>query len=385
VFNSGDHSGVACIDNADVCDSTSSGGGVSGDRDFNLTAPAGMKRIRVIVLPFGSCSSGGVFYTRPAATFSTDAGEDKTTCVGTPVQFDAVQTAGGTGNFTYSWSPSTYLNSDTSPQPIASPSGTCTPSSSITYTVVVTDTGATSCTVVSDEVKLNICCKPEAEAGPDQAVCAGDSATLGPVNGLNGNYSYRWSPPDGLDDRYLMKPTVSTSADSPSMTVTYTVVWTELDCNSCTDSDEMVLTIHELPDCAIMVDAGASDGIVEPGSTHTAWIATPSGGVGDITWTIQDSEGTDLIIGSYKELTATFKAPLEPTTIKIAVALVDGNGCKCEFAADCGRPGRGKRDPEGLAVYSHPGGLGPDRPGRAHGGRGRMDGEEKEETIAVNP
>ncbi|MBW1820066.1 MAG: hypothetical protein JRJ60_23245, partial [Deltaproteobacteria bacterium] len=133
-FNSGDHSGVACIDHTDVCDSTNDGSGVSGSRDFDLTAPAGMKRIRIIALAFGSCF-GGEFHTRPlVADFSTDAGEDKTTCAGTPVQFDQVQTTGGTGTFTYSWSPSTYLNSDTSQQPIATPSGTCTPSSSITYT-----------------------------------------------------------------------------------------------------------------------------------------------------------------------------------------------------------------------------------------------------------
>jgi len=111
------------------------------------------------------------------------------------------------------------------------------------------------------------------DAGDDKAICAGGSVLLGPVALHLGNYRYSWTPTDDLDDPTLANPTASTSATSPSTSVTYTVVMTELDCNSCTDSDEMVLTIHELPDCAIMVDAGASDGIVEPGSTHTAWIA----------------------------------------------------------------------------------------------------------------
>ncbi|MBW1785061.1 MAG: IPTL-CTERM sorting domain-containing protein [Deltaproteobacteria bacterium] len=129
----------------------------------------------------------------------------------------------------------------------------------------------------------------------------------------------------------MKNPTVSTSKDSPSITVTYTVVVTELDCNSCTDSDQMVLTINENPDCTVTVDDSASDGIVEPGSTHTAWIAEPSALPATIKWTVEDSEGNNLIVGPHNEVTVTFQAPLEPTTIKIAVELLDGNGCECAF------------------------------------------------------
>ena len=142
----------------------------------------------------------------------TDAGGDKTTCDGTPVLFGVVQTTGAQGTLTYSWSPSTYLDSDTSPQPTATPSGTCTPSSSITYTVTVTDTGAASCTD-SGRVKLKICCNPAADAGADQTVCAGESTVLGACG--SGIYSYRWSPPTYLSSATVANPTVSTSATAP--------------------------------------------------------------------------------------------------------------------------------------------------------------------------
>ncbi|MBW2286090.1 MAG: IPTL-CTERM sorting domain-containing protein [Deltaproteobacteria bacterium] len=253
-------------------------------------------------------------------------------CAGDTVQLGGDPTAsGGVGPYTYSWSPDTWLDSTSSSRPTVSPSGTCTPSSSQTYTLVVTDTGCNSATA-SYQVKIKVCCKPEADAGPDKEICQGKSTVLGPDNGVNnGNYGYSWTPDTYLDDPTLKNPTASTATDTPSGSITYTVVVTELDCNSCTDSDEMVLTIHENPDCTITVDEGASDGYVEPGSTHTAWIATPNAGAADVTWTVVDSDMKDLIQGSNKDLTVTFVTPLEPSFIKISVAMEDNNECTCSF------------------------------------------------------
>ncbi len=60
---------------------------------------------------------------------------------------------GGSGTYTYQWSPDTYLDDPTSPTPIA------TPQSNITYTVTVSD--GTS-TLASGPVSLTIAAKPEA-------------------------------------------------------------------------------------------------------------------------------------------------------------------------------------------------------------------------------
>ncbi|MBW1785062.1 MAG: hypothetical protein JRK53_00365 [Deltaproteobacteria bacterium] len=123
--------------------------------------------------------------TKPTA----DAGDDVTICDGESTTLDATGST-GTG-LTYAWSPGCS----------ASATHTVSPTTDTTYTVVVTATGG--CTD-SDEVTVTVCAKPDnAEAGPDKAVCAGESAVLGPgdslVPGPNGNYAYSWSPPDNLD------------------------------------------------------------------------------------------------------------------------------------------------------------------------------------------
>ena len=138
------------------------------------------------------------------------------------------------------------------------------------------------------------------------------------------------TPTDNLDDPSLANPTVATGASDPGSTVTYTLVVTELDCNSCTAGDEMVVRINANPACTITVDESASDGVVEPGSTHEAWIADPGAGA-TITWVVEDGGGNSLIVGGQGTATVSFQAPSEPTTIKIAVTVDDANGCGCAF------------------------------------------------------
>jgi len=57
---------------------------------------------------------------------------DTTICVGEPFQLNAVGT-GGTGSLTYTWNPPTFLSCTNCQNPI------CTPTSIITYNVIVTD------------------------------------------------------------------------------------------------------------------------------------------------------------------------------------------------------------------------------------------------------
>jgi len=252
-------------------------------------------------------------------TVTADAGLDVAICDGETTTLDASGST-GTGTLKYSWSPTTGLSN---------PLGVSTdaaPTESTTYTIVVTAVGG--CTD-SEEVTVTVCDNPEADAGEDQAVCAGDTATLGPGDVPSGNYTYSWTPDDGsLDDPTLANPTASTSVTSPSTSETYTVVMTELDCNSCTDSAQMVLTINALPDCTVIVDNGnLVDGdLVEPGSTHTAQV--PDAGAGaSYVWevtgaTIVSGQGTNEI---------TWKAPDVPAGIKIKVTVTDVNGCVCVY------------------------------------------------------
>ncbi|MBW1786941.1 MAG: IPTL-CTERM sorting domain-containing protein, partial [Deltaproteobacteria bacterium] len=212
-----------------------------------------------------------------------------------------------------------------------------------TLTVAYMDGSTTGC-VAEDTVYVDVLDAPNPNASADpNPVCEDENFVLmgSATGGEGGTYAYSWKGPDSYTSN-SQNPTVGPATQSMEGTYTLTVTEMEGSTTGCSATDDVYVTVNENPDCQIMVDDSASDGYVEPGSTHTAWIATPSGGVGDatpsggvgdITWTVVDSEGHDLVVppGSNKDLTVTFKAPLEPTFIKIAVALVDGNGCTCEF------------------------------------------------------
>jgi len=270
-----------------------------------------------------------------------NAGDPQTICEDETTQLggDPVASGGLGGPYTYSWSPDTWLDSASSSHPVVTPSGTCTPSSSVMYTLVVTDSGCGSATA-SDQVKVKVCCKPEADAGPDKEVCEGESVELGPENHVvNGNYSYSWTPKTFLDDPKKKNPTASPPLDTPSQSITYTMVMTDLDCNSCTDSDQMVLSIHENPDCTVMLDSSAQDGYIEPGSVHKAWVEEPSATPATYEWKVVEvGPDTNLITdengnpgGPDNERKVYFKAPLHPAIVKISVKVTDDNGCMCEF------------------------------------------------------
>ena len=116
--------------------------------------------------------------------------------------------SGGSG--TYTWSPSTGLNTTTGDTVIASPATTTT------YTVTSTCTATVTVTVLN----LNV------TAGPDILVCKGNSINLtSTVTGNGSNIvTYAWSGPNGYSSTSA-SPTIPTSTIlmSGNYTVTATV------------------------------------------------------------------------------------------------------------------------------------------------------------------
>ena len=101
----------------------------------------------------------------------------------------------------------------------ASTAGTYT----VTYTTPNCSTASTQTVTIYDS--------PVANAGSDISVCNGQSASLS----ASGGNSYVWSPTTCLSNPNIANPTVT-----PTSTTTYTVTVT--DGNSCTDSDDIVVT-----------------------------------------------------------------------------------------------------------------------------------------------
>ena len=108
-----------------------------------------------------------------------DAGPDQTICSGATTTLGGIPTAtGGTGAYTYAWSPATGLSATN----IANP--TATPGSTTIYTVIVTD--ANGCNSAANSTTITI--------GSGTKTWVGDGAAGG--SGTDGNFNNlrNWSP-----------------------------------------------------------------------------------------------------------------------------------------------------------------------------------------------
>ncbi|WP_277482276.1 PKD-like domain-containing protein [Catalinimonas alkaloidigena] len=125
-------------------------------------------------------------YSIPVA----DAGDDQTICANSTTTLGGTPSAsGGSGDYSYQWSPTTDLDDANSANP------TVTLSSNRTYTLKVTDLN-TGCISAIDEVKITV--KPQLEAGlinGTQSICSGTAPaafTQNPASGGDGAYTYQW-------------------------------------------------------------------------------------------------------------------------------------------------------------------------------------------------
>jgi len=152
---------------------------------------------------------------------TANAGSDQTICSGSSATLNA------SGGSSYIWNPSSSLNNAAIYNPIANPSTTTI------YTVTVTDANGCS---ASDFTTLTINPLPAANAGQDVFVCPGNSVGLL----ASGGTSYSWSPSLGLNNTAIANPLAS-----PASTTTYIVTVT--DNNTCSNTDDVLVTVFPLP------------------------------------------------------------------------------------------------------------------------------------------
>lgn len=177
---------------------------------------------------------------------NADAGADQAICLNQTATIGGSPT--GPVGATYSWSPIATLSNSTVANPVA------TPTTTTTYTVTVTD--ANGC-IDTDDIVITVNPLPNVDAGVDQAICVGQSATLGgtPTSSTPGA-TYSWDNPGTLNSATLANPIAS-----PAVTTTYTVTVT--DANGCTDTDQVTITVNPLPN----IDAGPDQAICAGGSS----------------------------------------------------------------------------------------------------------------------
>jgi len=176
-----------------------------------------------------------------------DAGPDIFLCEGGPGgQIAAALAADNTapGPFTYQWTPSAGIppGQETTLNPYVNPDTTTI------YTLIVgSANGCTSDVTTLDTnstVVVHVIPQPIAVAGPDTAICFGETIQLqgfafnaGPI------YEYSWTPNDtsaGLSDSSIATPFAS-----PAFTTTYSLVVNSNGCPSL--ADNITVTVNTLP------------------------------------------------------------------------------------------------------------------------------------------
>jgi hypothetical protein len=218
-----------------------------------------------------------------------NAGDDVNVCGSGTVDLGGSPTgSGGTGTLQFLWTsvpvdPSMSCSRCTNP--------TARPSVDTVYTVEVTDDNGC---VVQDSVSAFVVPAVDADAGPLQEVCTGDSAELGGSPTASGGtepFQYEWTslPPDAsMTCTDCANPTAT-----PAETTMYNVLVT--DANGCTAENATQLTVNvpEPPDDVgnyVMVMKALIIPPVNATDVVFGWV--PSGGSA-VSYVLRGSESPD--------------------------------------------------------------------------------------------
>lgn len=283
---------VGFCDGATIQLNASGGTGYSWDNPGSLSnaniqnpvaSPAANTIYTVTVTDANNCQNTDQVQVTVYPLPAINAGPDLTVCEGFGTQLNVI------GAGTVQWAADPSLSDLNIPNPMATPPATTT------YTATLTD--ANNCQS-SDDVTVNVVTVLPVNAGPDQQICIGETAQLQ----ASGAVTYSWSLGTNLNNPLIAGPTFSGA-------VTETLTVTGTDANNCSASDDVTITVNQLP----MANAGPDQTICETESANLL----ASGGV-SYAW---DNAGTldNLAIAG------PVASPLITTTYEVTVT--DANNC----------------------------------------------------------
>ena len=250
--------------------------------------------------PCATATDNVTITINPAAT--VNAGPDQTICAGSTVTLAGTIGGSATGA-TWSGGTGTFAPNPNTLNAVYTPSAAEITAGTVTLTLTTTG----PCAVVTDNVTITISPAATANAGPDQTICAGGSATLaGSVSGAATGGT--WSGGTGTftpNANALNAVYTPSAAEVLAGTVTLTLTTT----GPCTaGTDNITITINPLA----TVDAGSAQTICA-GSTVTL-AGVIGGSATSATW----SGGT----GTFNPNNTTLNAIYTPSAAEIAAGTV---------------------------------------------------------------
>ncbi|MBM1107963.1 VCBS repeat-containing protein [Aurantibacter crassamenti] len=169
------------------------------------------------------------------------------------------------------------------------------------YRVIVSHSAYICSELTSDEVTLTVA-QPSVDAGSNQTICNGESATLTatPSGGSGSGYTYLWST-GATTQSIVVSPAGNSSSN---VNVDYTVTIT--DSNNCTNNDTVRVIVEPTPTISVSNAPSCNFALFQP-TTYTVEVTVSSGTVtstaGAVTntsgnvWQIADvPDGTDIIV-----------------------------------------------------------------------------------------
>jgi hypothetical protein len=167
----------------------------------------------------------------PCLSLQANAGADRNIC---SEQRIALVANPFNANFSYSWRPTTGLESPNDQTTVARPTVTTT------YTLTVRDR-VNNC-LVTDQVTIVVNQRPQINVADLWTICRGDSVQ---ING-SGGVDYRWLPSVGISNPRLPNPKAS-----PDTTTTYSLVVTNE--NNCSDTARVLVNVVQVPTPELLI------------------------------------------------------------------------------------------------------------------------------------
>ena len=252
------------LTNATVCNGTAAtitatglaAGGTyawaSGETTAAITVSPAITTTYSCIYTLNGCSSTSVIGTVTVNAIPTVTVTSTSTCLGSPATITATGLATGG---TYSW-----LTGQTTA------TITVSPIVATTYSVIYTLNG---CASTSASGTVSISANAPINAGLDAVICIGQSSTLTATGGA----TYTWDNTLGSGATFTV---------SPITTSTYTVNGTDI--NGCTGTDQMTITVNQLP----IVSAGLDQTIC----TGVSMITLSGSGASTYVWDNGVTNGT---------------------------------------------------------------------------------------------